>query len=414
VVLLPVLNGTASSSAPNAVYGSWAQIPADQLFLNLLNERTATTGEAGRRLLESHVVSLSYLEVIRVSMIIPPGFAAGNLSQADSHSPIPGHHMDPQAPYPASEFARLPRAVIRSRNAEDYNRTLVLVYDDWLLADWVSEYAELLGSEIVQEFGDRLDQVIPQCAVFLCALLFEDHIKVRSEQPAMLLDPLEAGDFSMIYDKLTVISQFARDNPTSANKSWPTLLKSQTFFEGHTGPTGPSGDKGDTGDIGETGPTGAQGIQGPPGDAAISGINYRGVWAAGTYHQNDCVTAPNGSAYVCIVATTTQEGELSCRPRYYSRFNEFAQDGGQLNRAGSLDTVLAVADYLHTTDPLLTNPAILPPSLAAQRLYPPGSGQGGHLWSRMLAEVLWATVYSAGAYLRGTMKYHQPNSIFKP
>jgi hypothetical protein len=30
---------------------------------------------------------------------------------------------------------------------------------------------------------------------------------------------------------LNVILQFARDNPTSANKSWPTLLKSQAFFE---------------------------------------------------------------------------------------------------------------------------------------------------------------------------------------
>jgi hypothetical protein len=46
-----------------------------------------------------------------------------------------------------------------------------------------------------------------------------------------LFASLEAGDFSAIRDKLAVILQFARDNPTSANKSWPTLLKSQPFFE---------------------------------------------------------------------------------------------------------------------------------------------------------------------------------------
>jgi AIPR protein len=98
-------------------------------------------------------------------------------------------------------------------------------------ADWVSEYIELLGSDLVHEFEDRLDQVVPQCSVFLCALIFEDHIVLRKEQSATLLTTLETGDFSAIYDKLTVILQFARDNPTSANKSWPTLLKSQPFFE---------------------------------------------------------------------------------------------------------------------------------------------------------------------------------------
>jgi AIPR protein len=97
--------------------------------------------------------------------------------------------------------------------------------------DWVSEYTELLGPKLVHEFGDRLDQVVPQCSVFLCALLFEDHIVLRNEQSSTLLTALEAGDLSAIYDKLAVILQFARDNPTSANKSWPTLLKSQPFFE---------------------------------------------------------------------------------------------------------------------------------------------------------------------------------------
>jgi hypothetical protein len=97
--------------------------------------------------------------------------------------------------------------------------------------DWKTEYTALLGAELVKEFGDRLDQVVPQCSVFLCALLFEDHIVLRKEEPAVLLTALESPDLSSIIDKLTVLLQFARDNPTSANKSWPTLLKSQPFFE---------------------------------------------------------------------------------------------------------------------------------------------------------------------------------------
>jgi hypothetical protein len=97
--------------------------------------------------------------------------------------------------------------------------------------DWKTEYTALLGSQLVQEFGDRLDQVVPQCSVFLCALLFEDHIVLGKQQAAVLLTALESGDLSPILDKLAVLLQFARDNPTSANKSWPTLLKSQAFFE---------------------------------------------------------------------------------------------------------------------------------------------------------------------------------------
>ena len=97
--------------------------------------------------------------------------------------------------------------------------------------DWVSEYKALLGEELVKEFGDRLDQVVPQCSVFLCALLFEDHIVLRKEQPNAVLTALAAGDMTPIRDKLNVILEFARDNPGSANKSWPTLLKSQPFFE---------------------------------------------------------------------------------------------------------------------------------------------------------------------------------------
>ena len=65
----------------------------------------------------------------------------------------------------------------------------------------------------------------------LSTLELKDHIVLRNEQPSTLLATLEAGDFSAIYDRLAVILQFARDNPTAVNKSWPTLLKSQPFFE---------------------------------------------------------------------------------------------------------------------------------------------------------------------------------------
>jgi AIPR protein len=97
--------------------------------------------------------------------------------------------------------------------------------------DWKHEYSALMGAELVEAFGDRLDQVVPQCSVFLCALLFEDHVVLRGENPTDLIASLEGGDIAAIKDKLRVILEFARDNPSSANKSWPTLLKGQAFFE---------------------------------------------------------------------------------------------------------------------------------------------------------------------------------------
>ena len=50
---------------------------------------------------------------------------------------------------------------------------------------------------------------------------------------------------------------------------------------------------------------GASGAAGPPG----AGLIWRGAWAGATsYAVNDAVSAPNGSAYVCIVAHTSSVG----------------------------------------------------------------------------------------------------------
>ena len=62
------------------------------------------------------------------------------------------------------------------------------------------------------------------------------------------------------------------------------------------------------GDTGQQGIQGLQGIQGPPGENAVANIVYKGIWAPGTYYQNDCVIAlADGNSHVCVVASTTQE-----------------------------------------------------------------------------------------------------------
>lgn len=100
------------------------------------------------------------------------------------------------------------------------------------VADWQSEYKELSGEGLVEKWGDKLDQVIPQSGIFLCAILFEDHVRAQNKQPESLLRTLGSSSGNvLVQDALGVIISQGVNTPGMANKSWPTLLKSQTFFE---------------------------------------------------------------------------------------------------------------------------------------------------------------------------------------
>jgi hypothetical protein len=93
--------------------------------------------------------------------------------------------------------------------------------------------------------------------------------------------------------------------------SGPEGSKGDKGDTGNTGPQGIPGEqgsqgvKGDKGDKGDTGNTGPQGI---PGEAAVANINYKGIWAPGTYVKNDCaISLIDGNSYVCTVASTTEQ-----------------------------------------------------------------------------------------------------------
>jgi hypothetical protein len=124
-------------------------------------------------------------------------------------------------------------AAHRLRRAADefVEKFMVLKRRKGRMAEPEAEYRGLLGAEIVDRFGGALDQVIPQSAVFLCALLFEDHVRHRGDNLESLLAELEAGSTEPLRAALQAILTFARLNPASSNKSWPTLMKSQSFFE---------------------------------------------------------------------------------------------------------------------------------------------------------------------------------------
>ncbi len=96
--------------------------------------------------------------------------------------------------------------------------------------NWYEDYRELLGDNLMREHGSKIDQVIPQSSIFLCAILFEEQVRILNNPPEQLLDQLD-DRFVPMLDKLHTIMSYADANPQVANKSWPTLLKSQTFFE---------------------------------------------------------------------------------------------------------------------------------------------------------------------------------------
>ena len=90
---------------------------------------------------------------------------------------------------------------------------------------------EILAGSLVTKHSNVLDQVIPQSSVFLCGILFEEQVTLLRKDPNEVLRILEKGNTELIIKKLELLIDFAKQNPKLADKSWPTLLKSQPFFE---------------------------------------------------------------------------------------------------------------------------------------------------------------------------------------
>jgi hypothetical protein len=114
---------------------------------------------------------------------------------------------------------------------DDYVKTFGAIKRRRSRADnWQEEYSRFLSEPLFSEYGDLVDQVVPQCAVFLTATLFEKYSRIQRKDVTELLSDLENRPQEIINETLSSVFRFARLNPGDANKSWPTLLKSQSFF----------------------------------------------------------------------------------------------------------------------------------------------------------------------------------------
>ncbi|MEO1329845.1 MAG: AIPR family protein [Pseudomonadota bacterium] len=95
--------------------------------------------------------------------------------------------------------------------------------------DWRSEYTDFLGQEIMSLHSEIVNQVIPQSAVFLTALAYEREVRLRSKLINSLIEGMNQ-DQSVLNELVETIIEVAK-NDDDLSKSWPTLLKSQSFFE---------------------------------------------------------------------------------------------------------------------------------------------------------------------------------------
>jgi hypothetical protein len=97
---------------------------------------------------------------------------------------------------------------------------------------WEVEYRILLGDQLFSSHLDRIDQVVPTSGFFLCATLFREYVDILKLGPDSLIDELSEIADVKISEHLCRILDYAKSNPGEANRSWPTLLKSNRFFQG--------------------------------------------------------------------------------------------------------------------------------------------------------------------------------------
>ena len=66
--------------------------------------------------------------------------------------------------------------------------------------------------------------------MFICGTIFQDRVKTGLVLPKHLSASLASDGTAWIREILLNLLIFSEKNPKLANKSWPTLLKSATFF----------------------------------------------------------------------------------------------------------------------------------------------------------------------------------------
>ena len=99
---------------------------------------------------------------------------------------------------------------------------------------WQTDYKSLLGAEMVTRYLKDLDQAIPQSAMMLAALLFRTWTKSRKD-PTKLPEELSARGMELVRKELVRAFKYVNDHPSSMDKSWPNMVKSNSFYKALNG-----------------------------------------------------------------------------------------------------------------------------------------------------------------------------------
>ena len=94
--------------------------------------------------------------------------------------------------------------------------------------DVEAAYAPVIGATLAA-FPD-IHQVIPQCSLFICGTVYRDCVQLQGNAPSSIPAILEQRGNALIQEHLGLIVEYAKNNKDKADRSWPTLLKSNTFF----------------------------------------------------------------------------------------------------------------------------------------------------------------------------------------
>jgi hypothetical protein len=93
----------------------------------------------------------------------------------------------------------------------------------------VAAYEPLLGKE-VGGYKGQIHQVLPQCSLFLCGTIYKDLVDFQKKDSSEIPKVLQKEGGTLIQTHLLNILNYAQNNKTRADKSWPVLLKSNAFF----------------------------------------------------------------------------------------------------------------------------------------------------------------------------------------
>lgn len=91
-------------------------------------------------------------------------------------------------------------------------------------------YLPVLGEALARRHSDVIHQVMAQCSLFLCGTIFKDLVDLQGKDPSSIPDFLSTEGSPLIQAHLLYVLDYAKSNKDKADKSWPTLLKSNVFF----------------------------------------------------------------------------------------------------------------------------------------------------------------------------------------